>query len=94
VVLLLFCQQSAKAALNINDASKALYEFRFQDADSIITKLENEYPDHFLPALARSQYHWWRIISQKDSPTLRKTISKPETGRRKDATPFKRKRSE
>jgi tetratricopeptide (TPR) repeat protein len=62
---------SAKVPLNINDASEALYEFRFKDADSIITKLELDYPDHFLPALARSQYHWWRIISQKESPTLR-----------------------
>jgi hypothetical protein len=62
---------SGNPQINAYDALNALYEFRFLDADSIITKLETDYPDHFLPVLARSQYQWWQIISQKDSPILR-----------------------
>ena len=63
---------SVNPSENVREAVNALYEFRFLDADSIITSLEIDHPNHFLSAIARSQYHWWRIISQKDSPILRK----------------------
>ncbi len=46
------------------NAVKALYHFRFQEADSLIAQLEKHYPAHYLPYVVRSQYYWWKLISQ------------------------------
>lgn len=46
------------------NAVHALYHFRFHEADSLITELEKQYPNHYLPFVARSQFYWWKLISQ------------------------------
>lgn len=45
------------------DAMQSLYHFHFAEADQIISKMEQQFPDHFLPFVVRSQYYWWKIIT-------------------------------
>ncbi len=53
------------------EAIQALYHFRFQDADSIIRILESEFPDNYLTPLTRSNYYWWKIISNGLDPQVK-----------------------
>jgi len=47
-------------------AMQFLYHFQFHDADSLISQLEKEYPDHYLPHFVRANYFWWQIVSSSD----------------------------
>lgn len=53
------------------EAIQALYHFRFQDADSIIGILESEFPENYLTPLTRSNYYWWKIISNGHNPQVK-----------------------
>ncbi|TVQ88272.1 MAG: hypothetical protein EA393_09325 [Bacteroidetes bacterium] len=49
-----------------SDAQKAmitLYNFQFQVSDSIIRRMEKNFPEHYMSHLMRAQYYWWQIIS-------------------------------
>jgi tetratricopeptide (TPR) repeat protein len=61
--------QNAKAASPFPESITAmqyLYHFQFSDADSLISQLEKEYPEHFLPHFVRANYFWWQIVSNSD----------------------------
>ncbi len=61
--------QNAKAASPFPESITAmqyLYHFQFHDADSLISQLEKEYPDHYLPHFVRANYFWWQIVSSSD----------------------------
>lgn len=48
-----------------------LYQFRFLDADSIISELETKHASDYIPAMARASYHWWSMISQEQNAEIR-----------------------
>ncbi len=52
-------------------ALKKLYHFRFLDADSIISKLEKQDADDYIPAMARASYHWWSMVSHQENNITR-----------------------
>lgn len=61
--------QAARASdmdtdLHFQQVVNALYQFKFADADSLIAELEIKYPEHYIPALARAHFYWWKMISQ------------------------------
>lgn len=69
---LLAGKSSAKDSKNQAQlALHKLYQFRFVDADSIISQLETHQPDDYLPAMARASYHWWSMISQEQNAETR-----------------------
>ncbi len=45
----------------------SLYHFRFAEADSIISDLEQNFPDHYLSSVVRANYFWWKMISQQQN---------------------------
>lgn len=70
IILLILFRLSSLSASDLNaisgKAMLALYNFQFQHADSLIMKLEESFPNHYLPPLSRANYYWWKIIT--DNP--------------------------
>ena len=50
---------------------RSLYHFKFIEADSIIQQLEKNYPDDYIPTMARANYLWWYMISQPADNAIR-----------------------
>ena len=67
VVITMTCGNSPLQANSVkrdaNQAMIALYNFHFQVSDSIIRRMEKNFPEHYMPHLMRAQYYWWQIIS-------------------------------
>ncbi|MFP4287974.1 MAG: hypothetical protein ACLFQS_01845 [Bacteroidales bacterium] len=54
----------------------ALYNFRFDKADSLIGHMHLHYPQHFLTYLSKANFFWWKMISQKHDPLVLKEYYK------------------
>ncbi len=77
--LLFIASQTPAASSSITDinirfqqVATKLYQFKFMDADSIITDLETQHPEHYIPALARAHFYWWKMISHHPEPMIQK----------------------
>lgn len=80
-LLMVFTGLSARHSLAADSkghmqlALQKLYQFRFNDADSIISELESKHSGDYIPAMARASYHWWSIISQEQNIEIRLSYS-------------------
>lgn len=66
ILTLAFCVKALGRPMDDNPRKvmHALYDFRFQDADSLIATMEKAAADDYMPHLMRSHYNWWKLISQ------------------------------
>jgi tetratricopeptide (TPR) repeat protein len=88
IVLRLYCLFVLVTPLMAGDLSRpiekrslqntltGLYHFKFNEADSIISELEKNYPDEYIPAVARANYLWWYMISQSADAKIRSEYTK------------------
>jgi hypothetical protein len=61
---------------NLQTALTGLYHFRFNEADSVISELERNYPEEYIPAVARANYLWWYMISHSAEAKIRNEYTK------------------
>jgi len=69
-----FAQLPTKALVNdaelqfeITEAMNSLYNFEFQEADSLFQNLKNKYPKHPLPYFLLGYSQYWRILPNEDN---------------------------
>lgn len=62
--------------ISVDKTFKALYNFEFQKADSLIQKIKSNYNSHPITHLLVTSYYWWLIVSGEDNPDNRKNYEK------------------